>query len=151
MEDISLEKIDIIRDRTGVTYREAKEALVRNQGNVLDALIELESKKQCTWTEEISVKSNEVLERVKTLIREGNVRKIRVKHEGRVIADIPVTLGAIGAVVVPQLAVLGVLVAVFKNCTLEVVREGEADNVAHDKPPQPPVLYDDKEPPRPIL
>ncbi|TWH48824.1 DUF4342 domain-containing protein [Sporomusa sp. KB1] len=123
--DITLENIDLIRERTGISYREAKEALERNDGNVIDTLIELEDKSNSStkWTEEFSVRSTEVIDKVKELIREGNVNKIRVKHEGRVLADIPVALGAIGAVVLPQLAAVGVLVAVFKRCTIEVVRE----------------------------
>lgn len=120
--EITLEKIDIIRERTGVSYREAKEVLERNGGNVIEALIELESKKESTWAEEFSVRSAEVIDKVKELIHEGNVTKIRIKHEGRTLVDIPVTLGTIGAVVLPQLAALGVLVAVFKRCTIEVVR-----------------------------
>lgn len=120
--EITLEKIDIIRERTGVSYREAKEVLERNGGNVIEALIELESKKENTWAEEFSVRSAEVIDKVKELIHEGNVTKIRIKHDGRTLVDIPVTLGTIGAVVLPQLAALGVLVAVFKRCTIEVVR-----------------------------
>ena len=49
MQEITLEKIDLIRDRTGVTYREAHEALQRNDGNVISALIELEDSKQSSW------------------------------------------------------------------------------------------------------
>lgn len=122
MEEITLEKIDIIRDRTGVSYREAKEALERSNGNVLEALIELDEKKDTNWTEEFSVRSSEVIDKVKGLIYEGNVNKISVKHEGRVLAEIPVTFGAIGAMVLPHLAVLGVMVAMFKRCTIEVIR-----------------------------
>ncbi|MBP2626351.1 MAG: hypothetical protein H6Q68_1062 [Firmicutes bacterium] len=122
MEEITLEKIDIIRDRTGVTYRQAKEALAKSKGNVLEALIELDETKDTNWTEEISVRSGEVIEKVKGLIYEGNVNKISVKSEGRTLVEIPVTFGAIGAMVLPHLAVLGVLVAMFKRCTIEVVR-----------------------------
>lgn len=125
MEEITLEKIDIIRDRTGISYREAQEALERNQGNIISTLIDLENTKETSWTEEFSVRSGEVIDKVKELIHEGNVTKVRVKHEGRTLVDIPVTLGTIGAVVLPQLAALGVLVAVFKRCTIEVVRSEE--------------------------
>ena len=123
--NITLENIDLIRERAGVSYREAKEALERNDGDVIDTLIELEdnSKSSTKWTEEFSLRSTEVMDKVKELIREGNVNKIRIKHDGRVLAEIPVALGAIGAVVLPQLAAVGVLVAVFKRCTIEVVRE----------------------------
>ena len=122
MQEITLEKIDLIRDRTGVTYREAHEALQRNDGNVISTLIELEESKESSWTEEFTVRSSEVIDKVKEIIHEGNVTKVRVKHDGRTLVDIPVTLGTIGAVVLPQLAALGVLVAVFKRCTIEVVR-----------------------------
>lgn len=126
MDEITLEKLDILRQRTGVSYREAKEALERNNGNVIEALVELENTKKSSWTEEFSVRSSEVVDKVKEFIREGNVTMIRVKHEDRTLVEIPVTFGAIGAVVLPQLAALGVLVAVFKRCTIEVVRKDEA-------------------------
>lgn len=129
MEEITLEKMDILRERTGVSYSEAKQALERHQGNVIEALVDLENTKKSSWTEEFSIRSSEVVEKVKEFIREGNVTMIRVKHEDRTLVEIPVTFGAIGAVVLPQLAALGVLVAVFKRCTIEVVRkEEEAEN-----------------------
>ncbi|MBP2653845.1 MAG: hypothetical protein H6Q73_1414 [Firmicutes bacterium] len=134
MEEITLEKIDIIRERTGISYREAREVLTKTRGDVVEALIELESDQKSSWTEEFSVKSGEVMDKVKELIREGNVTKIRVKHEGKVLVEIPVTLGAIGAMVLPQIAALGVLVAVFKRCTIEVVRgEAETEDVEQDE------------------
>lgn len=133
MEEITLEKIDIIRDRTGISYREAQEALERNQGNIISTLIDLENTKETSWTEEFSVRSGEVIDKVKELIHEGNVTKVRVKHDGRTLVDIPVTLGTIGAVVLPQLAALGVLVAVFKRCTIEVVRSEEPTETEVEK------------------
>ncbi len=122
MEEITLEKIDIIRGRTGLSYREAKEALERNQGILLDTLIELDEKKETNWTEGFTVRSGEVIDKVKALIHEGNVNKISIKSEGRTLVEIPVTLGALGAVVLPQIAALGVLIAMFKRCSIEVVR-----------------------------
>lgn len=148
MEEITLEKIDLLRERTGTSYREARDVLTRTGGDVIEALIELEAKKQSGWTEEFSVKSGEVIEKVKDIIKEGNVTKIRVKHEGKVLVEIPVTIGAIGAVVLPQIAVLGVLVAVFKRCTIEVVRAGDG---AAEEVHTPPPYYEEKEPPNKIL
>lgn len=125
MEEITLEKIDIIRGRTGISYREAKEALERNQGILLDTLIELDEKKETKetkWTEGFNVRSGEVIDKVKELLHEGNVNRISIKSDGRTLVEIPVTLGALGAVVLPQIAALGVLVAMFKRCSIEVVR-----------------------------
>lgn len=141
MDTVTLEKIDTIRARLEVSYAEAKEALERNDGNVVEALIDLENKKNTNWTDEFSVRSGEVMERVKQLIHEGNVTKIRVKAEGRTLVEIPVTLGAIGAVVLPQLAALGVVVAVFKRCTIEVVRKsGETDTLETEEESQDKTL-----------
>lgn len=135
MEEITLEKMDILRERTGVSYSEAKAALEKHNGNLIEALVELENAKKTSWTEEFTVRSGEVVEKVKEFIREGNVTMIRVKHDGRTLVEIPVTFGAIGAVVLPQLAALGVLVAVFKRCTIEVVRKDEsAETVEPEKP-----------------
>ena len=94
-----------------------------------------------------TVKSGEVIDKVKELVREGNVTKIRVKSDGKVLVDIPVTLGAIGAVVLPQFAALGVLVAVFKRCTIEVVRKEEPDDIVAE----PPRTYGEQERSRPYF
>lgn len=129
-EKVTLEKIDMIRSRTSVTVKEAKEALEKHDGDVIEALIELEETQQGgKWTDEISLKSSEVMDKVKELIREGNVNRIRVKNDNKILAEIPVSLGAIGAVLAPQIAALGVLAAVFKKCTVEVIRNDDIVDV----------------------
>lgn len=133
MEEITLEKIDLVRDRTGLSYKDARDLLERSQGNVIEALIESESKKQTRWTEEFSVRSSEVIEKVKEILRAGNVNKIRVKNEGQTLVEIPIALGAIGAVALPSIAALGVMVALFKRCTIEVVRNDGSDDTTDKK------------------
>ncbi|MBP2649674.1 MAG: hypothetical protein H6Q74_499 [Firmicutes bacterium] len=149
MEEITLAKIDLLRERTGISYREARDVLTKVHGDVVEALIDLEGEKKNSWTEEFSVKSSEVIDKVKDLVREGNVTKIRVKHEDKVLVDIPVTLGAIGAVVLPQLAALGVLVAVFKRCTIEVIRGGISVEGQDDDGEE--TFFEDHEPQRPKI
>ncbi len=130
-EEVTLEKIDMIRSRTNVSYKEAKEALELHHGNVIEALIGLEkrSQNQPGWTEEFTVKSNEAMDKVKELIREGNVNRIRIKSDDKVIAEIPVYVGAIGALLVPQMAALGFMAALFKKCTIEVIRKDDIVDV----------------------
>lgn len=131
--DISLEKIDIVRDRTGVTYKQAKEALEASDGNVIDALISIEEAGDKNWTESmsgwtdnitetISVKGTEAMDKIKSLVQTGNVSRIRVKKDNYVIMDMPVTAGAIGAVIMPQIAAIGSVVALLTKCTIEVER-----------------------------
>jgi len=120
--DISLEKVDIIRDRTGVSYKEAKEALEAAGGNVVDALINIEAAGDKKWTETMSVKGSEVADKLKGMVKSGNVNRIRVKKDDYVILDIPVTAGAISAVLIPQLTAIGTAVALVSKCTIEVER-----------------------------
>lgn len=74
--------------------------------------------------EEFKVEGKKVVSKVKALIKEGNVRKITVKdNKGKIIMAIPVTVGVIGALIVPPLIVLGALVAMVTECTITVERK----------------------------
>jgi hypothetical protein len=61
-------------------------------------------------------------DRVKALVHEGNVRRVIVEHEGRTIAEFPLTAGVVGALLAPPLAALGAVVALYKDCTIHVER-----------------------------
>ena len=72
-------------------------------------------------TEEYTVSSNNLIERVKELLHEGNVTRIIVKNEkGDVLLEIPATVGVIGVVLVPWLAALGAIAALATNCKIVV-------------------------------
>lgn len=74
-------------------------------------------------TEEFSVNGDQVVEKVKQLINEGNVRRIIIKNEkGESIMEFPVTAGVVGAVLLPVLAALGAAVALMAKCTIVVER-----------------------------
>jgi hypothetical protein len=72
-------------------------------------------------TEEFQLDGDKILEKIKEILREGNIRRIIIKNEdGRVLMDIPVTLGVVGAVLAPQLAAIGAVAALLTRCTLIV-------------------------------
>jgi Domain of unknown function (DUF4342) len=74
--------------------------------------------------EEFRVSGEELLAFVKKLIHEGNATKIIIKNEsGHTVVEIPLTIGAIGAVVAPVLAAVGAIAALVAKCTIVVVRE----------------------------
>jgi hypothetical protein len=75
-----------------------------------------------TFWESFKAESDNVVEKVKELVHEGNVRRVIVKHEGRVVAEFPLTAGVVGVVLAPVLAAIGALVALMKDCTVEVER-----------------------------
>ncbi len=120
--EINLEKIDMIRERTGVAYKEAKEALEATGGNVVDAIIHIEEKQNVKWTDSLSGAGNEVLDKLKEIVKKGNVTKILLKRDGEVIMNIPVTAGAIGAILSPPIAMAGVLTALVTKCKIEIVK-----------------------------
>ncbi len=72
-----------------------------------------------TNTEKCTVSGSQLVEKVKQLIREGNIRKVRLLHEGRTLIEIPLTIGA-PAVAIGILAALGALAALVTECTIEV-------------------------------
>lgn len=74
--------------------------------------------------EEFKVSGEEVVKKVKELIKKGNARKIIIKDtKGRSVLEIPLTLGVIGAVLVPVLAAISAVAAVLTNCTVVVIKK----------------------------
>ncbi len=78
-----------------------------------------------TCWESIKVESGQLMDRLKQLIHEGNVRRVVVKQGDRTVAEFPLTAGLVGAVLAPVLAAIGALVALLNQCSLEVERVAE--------------------------
>ena len=75
-----------------------------------------------TW-EAIKADGSAVLDKLKDLIHEGNIRRVRVRQGDRTIAEFPLTAGVVGAVLAPIVAAIGALVALAKDCTIDIQRE----------------------------
>lgn len=134
MEEISLEKIDIIRQRTGVGYAQAKELLEKNNGNVVDALIDFEQN-QKSFTQNFANVSNDLIETIKDIIKKGNVSRIKVKKDNKVLVDIPVTAGiAAGALGIfyPALIAIGAVAAIASKIVIEIERPDGKIDVVND-------------------
>ncbi len=75
-------------------------------------------------TEKFTVSGSQLVDKVKQLIHEGNIRKVRLLHEGRTVIEIPLTIGApaaaIGILAAPVLAALAAFAALVTECTIEV-------------------------------
>ena len=125
MSEITLEKIDIIRERTGVTYAKAKEALENCEGNVVDALIYIEETEKSTKDSMYTTK-DEFVDWLKDLVRKGNVTRIKIRREDRTVLDIPVNAGiaaTLTALVWPPLIAIGILTAVFTKLSIEIIKD----------------------------
>lgn len=143
-EYTELEKIDLLRNRADLSYGEAKKFLDEADGDVVQALVLIEREGKQRY-EKIYSKGSELLERIKELIRQGNVNKIRVKTRENVVLEIPVTAGVVGAMIAPSLAIIGAVAALATNCSIEVERgkpeggtaeQGNSDETHEPSPEQ---------------
>ena len=75
-----------------------------------------------TIWETIKIEGSNFADRLENLIREGNVRRVIVEHQGKTVAEFPLTAGIIGAVIAPVAAAVGALVAILQDCTIKVER-----------------------------
>lgn len=120
--EITLEKIELVKDRTGVSYKEAKEALEKADGSVVDAIILIEEGFEDLEGENLNSQSKALIEKVKAAVKSGNVSKILVKKNGEVLLNLPVNVGILGTILAPWAAVAGVIAAFGTKCVIEVVK-----------------------------
>ena len=74
-----------------------------------------------TRKEEFAVSGEKLVSRVKELVRQGNIRRVTIKNkEGKTLIEIPLTLGVVGAVLLPTLAAIGAIAALVTECTIVV-------------------------------
>jgi hypothetical protein len=75
-----------------------------------------------TFWQKLEGTTEQVIAQLKKLIEEGNVRRVVVKQHGRTVAEFPLTIGVIGAVLAPVVAAIGALTALLTECAIEVER-----------------------------
>ena len=84
--------------------------------------------------ESFSIHGVNLLQKVKELIEEGNVRKITITDKsGKELASFPLTVGVVGALLMPMLAAIGAIAALVTECTITVEREETAEPVKEEK------------------
>ena len=88
---------------------------------------------ESTFWEAVKGDAHTIVEKVKAIVHEGNVRRIIVQHEGRTVAEFPLTAGVVGAVLAPALAAIAALAAMLKDCTLQVERVQKPEDVQRPK------------------
>jgi hypothetical protein len=79
------------------------------------------TERNCSW-ESFKVEGTNLVEKIKEWIREGNVRRVVIEHDGRTLAEFPLTAGVVGAVFAPIAAAIGAVAALAKDCTIRVER-----------------------------
>ncbi len=129
--EISLEKIELVKDRTGVNYKEAKDALIKADGSVVDAIIMIEDEIDLAPKSKAGDQASHLIDRLKQLIKKGNVSRIVVKKDEEIILNIPVNLGIVGAVWVFWPTLVATVVALGMKCTIELIKDnGDVVNLS---------------------
>jgi len=75
-----------------------------------------------TFWETIKLEGSNVIDALRDLLHEGNVRRVVVEQQGRTVAEFPLTAGVVGSVLAPPLAAIGAIYALAKDCTIKVER-----------------------------
>ena len=88
----------------------------------------MEEKNDKTVWETLKAEGGNVIDKLKALIHEGNVRRVVIQHGGRTIAEFPMTAGVVGALLAPAVAAIGAIVALLKDCTIQVERADAKQN-----------------------
>jgi hypothetical protein len=77
-----------------------------------------------TWWQKLNAQGSALVDELRDIVREGNVRRVVVKQGTRIVAEFPLTAGVVGVVLAPVVAAIGALVALLNDCTIEVERTG---------------------------
>ncbi|MCR5687722.1 MAG: DUF4342 domain-containing protein [Lachnospiraceae bacterium] len=126
---ITLEAVEKVMETTGVDYAAAKDALVKADGDVDEAvkLISPEEKKE-------NDKVKETVDKIKAKVKEGNVDKIVISKDGETVLSIPVNIGIIGGIVglaaAPWAFIAATLATLGFGCRIEIVKkDGSKDEI----------------------
>ena len=141
MAQITIEMVDQVLDRLPyATYKEAREALIKTDGNVLDAIVYIESGQKDTgfenkkesirrFGENISQESERIRGQLGDLFKKTTVVRIIVEKEGKVVLNIPLTLGVLGVAAMPVLSLLGLSAAVLSKYSVLITDEASGESV----------------------
>ncbi len=132
MVTITLEMVDEVINRTGVDYKTAKEALELYEGDILEAIVYLESIKTRNERHKgnFASKTDEIIAQLKELVNKGIVTKILIVRNDKIIMDIPVLAGGLAAFVFAPATITAIVAAVATGCVIKIVKEdGEEMNL----------------------
>ena len=125
---ITLEAVEKVMELTGVDYAAAKEALVKADGDVDEAV------KLITPDEKADDKVKETVDKIKAKVKEGNVDKIQISKNGETVLSLPVNIGIIGGIVglaaAPWAFIAVTIAALGFGCKIEIVKkDGTTDEI----------------------
>lgn len=122
--NITLEQIDEVINRTGATYHQAKEALQFSDGDVVEAIIYLETlKKDKGGSDRPYFNGDEIIGLLKDMIKKGNVTRITLEKNNKIVVDIPILAGLVGSLIFTSATVASILAALVAGCDLKIIKD----------------------------
>ncbi len=126
--EITLEAVEKVMELTGVDYAAAKDALVKADGDVDEAV------KLIAPDEKSNDKVKETVEKIKAKVKEGNVDKVRISKDGEIVLSLPVNIGIIGGIVglaaAPWAFIAATIATLGFGCKVEIVKkDGSTDEI----------------------
>ncbi|MCR5733615.1 MAG: DUF4342 domain-containing protein [Lachnospiraceae bacterium] len=125
---ITLEAVEKVMELTGADFPEAKEALVRADGDIDGAV------KLIAPEEPADDKVKEMVEKIKAKVKEGNVDKVQISRDGEIVLSLPVSIGIIGGIVglaaAPWAFIAATIATLGFGCKVEIVKkDGSTDEI----------------------
>ena len=121
--EITLEKIELVKDRTGVSYKEAKDALEAAEGSVVDAIIAIEETVDEKPAKKVNEAANETVDKIKDMVKKGNISKITIRKDDEVLLNLPLNAGLVGALLAPWGVIAGIIAAFGFKCQIELLKD----------------------------
>ncbi len=121
--EITLEKIELVKDRTGASYKEAKDALESADGSVVDAILAIEEQSGAVAKDDHDFTDNPIYKKAKEIVDKGNMSSIIIKSGDKEVVDFPLSVGVLGAVLVPWAVIFGIIASIGLNCSIEFVND----------------------------
>ena len=127
--EITLEAVEKVMNATGADYQTAKTALEQADGNPDEAINLLQP-----VSDEAKQKTEDIIEKMKAKVKEGNVDRIQIKRNNEILLSIPVNVGIVGGIIglacIPWALIAGAAAAFGLGCRLEVVKkDGTTDEI----------------------
>lgn len=127
--NITLEAVEKVMEQTGVEFKDAKEALIKADGDV-DAAIKIIQPD----TKDLGDDIKDAMDKLKRKVEEGNVDRVQIKKGDEVVFSVPVNVGIVGGILglaaAPWALIAGAVAAFGLGCRLEVVKkDGTTDEI----------------------
>lgn len=130
MSQVTIEAIDKVLERfPKATYKQAKEALEKTNGNVVEAIIYLESnyselnESKKKTTEIFGKNTDELKEQILDLIKRSSVVRVIIERNKKTMLNIPLAVGVVGVLIGPMLTLAGLSAAVLSKCKIKIANE----------------------------